>query len=658
MVTTLARTLRRSGRGLLALPLLAMLLAAAAPAAAPEPYLVKDIAWGVANSYPAGVGALDGAVFFRVRDDVRLGLWKSDGSADGTVLVRGGISPHQSWTNQDATVGDALFFPASDYVSGTELWITDGTELGTALVKDIYPGKSSSSPTWLTELNGILYFVADDGTHGQELWRSDGTASGTQLVVDVRPGSVGSKPQLGAELDGDLYFAADDGVHGKQLWKTDGTEPGTSMVTSLSTEQRCSITAPPVKMKGMLYFAGHGGLCQSDGTAGGTDLHRAAFGTVRYLTVAGQYLYWRADEVEIWRTDGTVSGRVLLRTMDYDEGAFPYGFTAVNDTLFFASWDDLYGIELWKSDGTPAGTQMLKDINPRGNACPWEDGCALIAVGGKLLFTARDDTHGVELWTSDGTENGTTMVKDIHSGGSSAFNLEDSPAFLAATNRGLFFAADDGTHGNELWVYDAGACTPPCLPSPSSPPNESSTYETRPTFTWSSSAGATEYRIRVVEAESGTEMFNEKTTRTEHRPDVPLPPGTYYWRVRAFNDCGESEWTLRWSLTVLSSGLSAPTLVWPSSGTAICELAPTFVWSAVGDATWYRIQVDRDGSFSAPVIDQGTQRPTYRPDAPLSPTTYHWRVQAANGSDDSDWSSTGTFALSHCLYAPLILKGN
>ncbi len=90
-------------------------------------------------------------------------------------------------------VGNTLFFQAYDGVNGSELWKSDGTAAGTVLV-DILPGSytSSSNPGGLTAVGNTLYFRANDRVNGRELWKSDGTAAGTVLVKDIRPGSSGS----------------------------------------------------------------------------------------------------------------------------------------------------------------------------------------------------------------------------------------------------------------------------------------------------------------------------------------------------------------------------------------------------------------------------------------------------------------------------------
>src|SRR5262249_37939179 len=162
----------------------------------------------------------------------------------GTVLVkdiRPGNSPYgfplTSSPDNLTAVGNQLFFSADDGVSGRELWKSDGTAAGTALVKDIGPGSGylgypyGSNTRNRVAAGGRLFFTANDGVHGTEFWKSDGTAAGTVLVKDINPGSAygfpsSSYPSSLTAVGGKVFFSADDGVSGRELWKSDGTADG------------------------------------------------------------------------------------------------------------------------------------------------------------------------------------------------------------------------------------------------------------------------------------------------------------------------------------------------------------------------------------------------------------------------------------------------
>ena len=131
----------------------------------------------------------------------------------------------------------------------------------------------------------------------------------------------------------------------------------------------------------------------------------------------------------------------------------PQGLTAVGNILYFVADDGTNGFELWKSDGTLSGTVMVKDIdNGSSGSLPayYASAGGLTAVGNTIYFQANNGINGTELWKSDGTATGTVMVKDINSpwGGSSA------PSHLTAVGNTLYFEAYDGTNGSELWKSD------------------------------------------------------------------------------------------------------------------------------------------------------------------------------------------------------------
>ncbi|MDQ1348072.1 MAG: hypothetical protein QG573_1446, partial [Acidobacteriota bacterium] len=155
-------------------------------------------------------------------------LWVTDGTALGTGLLKD-IYPgdYPSTPRQLTRLGNLIIFSAEDDEHGLELWVTDGTYPGTALLKDVAPGLASSIPDDLVVRDGVLYFSAWSPSYGREAWQSDGTTAGTVRISDVAPGPLSSSPQRFARAGNRLYFSATDQVHGYELWaiSDDGTIP-------------------------------------------------------------------------------------------------------------------------------------------------------------------------------------------------------------------------------------------------------------------------------------------------------------------------------------------------------------------------------------------------------------------------------------------------
>ena len=349
------------------------------------------------------------------------------------------LDPSSLSSPSDFTVvGTTTYFVANDLDHGRELWKTDGTAAGTSLVRDIRDGSSSANISELVDFNGTLFFVADDGISGQELWTSDGTTAGTVLVHDINPGSGYQYPYGDSPLNshashltvvGDkLFFGAEDASAGAELWVTDGTSAGTMMVRDINT----------------------GTHTDANGTYPNSS-------DVRDLVNVNGTLFFTADDGvnrrELWLSDGSSAGTVLVKdiapgsysnnNVDYPYSGEPALLTALDGTLFFVARDDAHGLELWSSDGTTDGTLLVEDIR-QGTADAFTVESHLAAIGGTLFFTADDGLTGDELWTSDGTSAGTTLVKDIQPG--SDGDMSYYPGFIAF-NGELFFSAYDGATG-------------------------------------------------------------------------------------------------------------------------------------------------------------------------------------------------------------------
>ena len=429
-------------------------------------------------SEPSAFVEANGFAYFTADDGVHgRELWRTDGTAAGTAMVTdlytgsawddGSYSyvPNASNPQNLTVVGGSLFFTADDGVNGTELWKSDGTASGTALVKDIQTGSdfdydsysyvpNSSNPQSLTAGEGLLYFTADDGVSGTELWQSDGTTSGTVLVKDVYSGSSfdndsysyvpnSSNPENLTAVEGLLFFTANDGVNGTELWETDGTAAGTVLVKDIQT----------------------GSDFDSDSSS-----YVPNSSNPQHLTTVDGTLFFAADDGvngnELWKSDGTATGTVLVSdiysgsSLDYDTYSYaphssnPQEFTEVGGLLFFVADDGVHGGELWKSDGTSGGTGLVKDIES-GSSGDLSYYPGFTTIDETLFFAANDGVHGKELWRSDGTEAGTVLVKDIHTGSDTYGDPNNSyPFYMQAVNGTLYFSAYTDTAGRELWQSD------------------------------------------------------------------------------------------------------------------------------------------------------------------------------------------------------------
>jgi ELWxxDGT repeat protein len=301
---------------------------------------------------------LGGVLYFRTRGTQTTNLVRSDGTAAGTSTFFTGNASESP--GNITLVGGSLFFSF-----GSQLWKSDGTAAGTALIKDIHPGNPASSVANLTAVGNTLFFTADDGTHGGEIWESDGTASGTVMVKDINPGASSSAPHNLTAFGGTLYFTANDGTHGVELWRTDGTAAGTVLVKDINPGSAGSNPSDLTPFNGDLYFAAN------DGTDGN----------------------------ELWRSDGTAAGTVLVKDINAGvNDSNPSSLTAVGNTHFFSANDSTHGVELWQSDGTSAGTTPAADIFPGPSS---SNPTFLQAVGSTLFFVATDKAFGGrQLWAA------------------------------------------------------------------------------------------------------------------------------------------------------------------------------------------------------------------------------------------------------------------
>lgn len=435
-----------------------------------QPHLLKDINPGPDSSRHAALGqfhAVANDIFYFAADDGVHGkeLWISDGTTAGTQFLKdiypGLDGPWDYYQFYSASFNGEMYFNADDGIHGNELWKTDGTPQGTVLVKDITPGStytfirgfinfndllyfSANDIFWVTdgteegtkrvknivspvnpsnkpffEHNNKLYFSADDGIHGSELWVSDGTTAGTVMLKEIVIGAGGGGPYNFIPLGEKLFFYADDGIHGAEPWITDGTEEGTHLIKDInpgnSFSEFYSIGFP---LNNRVYFNANDGthgyeLWSTDGTEAGTQLvkdinpnNNGSQGNrpEEFFEYNGKVYFAADDNVhgkELWVTDGTEAGTELVKDINSNNPAFPENFMEYNGRLYFATYGRGLGTKVWSTDGTETGTVLSINMDARG----------MIPCNGKLFFGALDSQYGYNLYESDGTDMGTYIVR-------------------------------------------------------------------------------------------------------------------------------------------------------------------------------------------------------------------------------------------------------
>ena len=457
-----------------------------APTLAQPAYMVADLGASVPYDYSIWFGLLSehlsvGGKFYFFEDDGIHGreLWRSDGTALGTFLLRdlcpGSCGTRHPWWSAMAALGDDLLFVADDGVHGLELWITDGTALGTRMVLDLRPGYTSSFIQTLTAAGDQAFFVAQaDGLHSA-LWRTDGTAKGTYAITPPGP-TESFAPTSIHPGPGFLYLCNAEWGGDAGLWRSDGTSPGTTFVAAVACWQnsigkRGTMIVSP---DGVLYFQGQSitagpvdpELWRSDGAPTGTwrvkDIFPGDNGSwPSGFVFLGSELLFTADGSSgsgLWRTDGTDAGTVPIPLAD---GAHPLTFwgewTVAGDNYYFAANDPDHGIEPWIYDGITAS--RIADLVPGAGSSivtdfPYASRALFESFGSEAIFIAAGDAFGLEVWRTDGSVAGTVRISDIAPGPEGLRLPAFWPLYEAALGGQPLLLESQPATGERLWRFD------------------------------------------------------------------------------------------------------------------------------------------------------------------------------------------------------------
>jgi ELWxxDGT repeat protein len=367
-------------------------------------------------------------------------LWRTTGTAETTELLADFTD--RGFISAIASLGDRVVFRllTESYPGNLDTWVSDGTAAGT---REIAP-HTGAYDYGLAVAGGQIFFMKGGYYVHQDLWRTDGTEAGTHSVHDFEAGPAGAGPLHQTVLGGKLVFSAQTDPFTAPLFASDGTAAGTKILS------RSTSWAGPFTTVG----------------------RRAIFPTANRVDYGGGYpLTPEPKGLGVTGPGGTFE---IPKRLDDIRAVGALG----NQLLFQAGLGQvLYGrldVELWRSDGTAAGTFNVEDLDPFEITTSFHHTCVGessapgpgVVVNGKLLFAASDGVHGRELWASDGSRSGTTLVRDIDSGvlpnepdfdgcdTRTQIGRDSNPGGLVSFRGGVLFAAEDLRTGRELWWSD------------------------------------------------------------------------------------------------------------------------------------------------------------------------------------------------------------
>lgn len=355
-------------------------------------------------------------------------LVQTDATASGTSVIPG-VDPQISGSKcVIERNGAAYFIGAGGSSSDVEIYRSDGTAANTVPVTDVSTaGGRGVEDFCFANFHGIagfadkLFFVGRLNGLGAELYVLN-AADQMSLVADIRAGSASSVFATDiVSLNDRIVFKADDGIFGNELWVSTGTAQGTQRLRDINPGAGASDPGDLTRVGNLIYFTA-------------------------FDPLIGRELYV---------TDGTIAGTRLVRDLFAGNGStIPNNlparvFGAFGNKLYFAALSSTEpDCTLFESDGTSAGTRCAYD-SATINLGPVLSGA--ITANGALVFTAKrslpDDGEEIRVlfnrqWLDVGGY-------DIAPGA-----LGSAPQELLASGNSVFFRADDGTTGSELWRLD------------------------------------------------------------------------------------------------------------------------------------------------------------------------------------------------------------
>jgi ELWxxDGT repeat protein len=409
----------------------------------------KEVIPGSIQGEVSNITVLNNTLYFVANGLYESYLWKSDGTVAGTVIVdKLAVNTAQATATNLLVINNTVMVCASG--SGNQ-WQAIDPSTGKLVACTAVSGGSNVMAVSPDGTYGLFHWTKADS--GMELWRTDGTAAGTALVKEVIAGTTAGTKGKPYMIGNICVFEGSNGAPG--LWRSDGTAAGTRAIT-------CGGNACPTEFsayftKGnMLYFAGkdqdHGwALYKTDGNSlsllNDPKAGKEQTGGVYYVSAANDNIVYFNNnrthesgnpEIEVWAMNETTGQHQKLLTNT--NGKFGAGIFA-GDRHYFIHGTDETGAEPWMTDGTLSGTRLMREIEPGPSGVSIFQ---LSVINGSMYFMLRSYTGTYDLWKASAN----SALKNVAKVAGTVNN------YFAAGSRMILNVADDATYGNEYFYYD------------------------------------------------------------------------------------------------------------------------------------------------------------------------------------------------------------
>jgi len=435
---------------------------------------------------------------------------------------------------------------------------------------------------WST-VGGKQYFVDVDYRNGRSiLWQTDGTASGTGPVQNV--------PDL-------------DGVYAPLF--------GDAFVLAATSDHR-----------GLIYLTS-----ASDNVSLSENFFASDTRVLQTLKSSDDGILFARNFDEIWFTSGTAESTRLVARLP--GAAIQSNAVTIGQNTWFFIFDRNESPGHWslmRTDGTLLGTTRLVDFPVAKSKVQFDN---LSVVDGKLLFGLRDNVTGAsEIWVSDGTVGGTTVIAD-----DLILSPSAAPAFVGYA-KGIAFAAATPEIGFEPFRIDTTIqVTPPRVVSVTSNGSR---------LTWLDVRGAIQYDVWIASLNNpAMPVHNQRVNSPEYALPTDLPDGAYRVWTRSYPVIGgPSAWN---TATDFLKG-SNPTI--HSVPAFSVQNKPLLEWTGPTDVVSYEFWLTNRDTKTRVLYLTGLQATSRQIDLPLDPAKYAvWVRGTRENGTTTDWSDLTEFEI-------------